>query len=154
MNTQQLQEGWQFSTYRLVHAGSVSSQESTIGASVKSDLSNDSLVYNTGCIVCAHSCNIDQFSCTSFAVMSWCNDPGLTLLCWLVCCRVGLDVFEDEPKMKPGLAECDNAVIVPHIASASLWTRAGMVRTCMHGVTASICSSEPCRPLPHLQTTP
>ena len=29
--------------------------------------------------------------------------------------------------MKPGLAECDNAVIVPHIASASVWTRAGMV---------------------------
>jgi len=42
-------------------------------------------------------------------------------------CRVGLDVFEDEPNMKPGLAECDNCVIVPHIASASFWTRAGMV---------------------------
>merc|ERR1712176_1712575 len=31
--------------------------------------------------------------------------------------RCGLDVFEDEPDMKPGLAECKNAVIVPHIAS-------------------------------------
>ncbi len=41
--------------------------------------------------------------------------------------RCGLDVFEDEPAMKPGLADCPNAVIVPHIASASLWTRAGMV---------------------------
>ena len=40
---------------------------------------------------------------------------------------MGLDVFEDEPAMKPGLAECENAVIVPHIASASLWTRSGMV---------------------------
>ncbi len=40
--------------------------------------------------------------------------------------RCGLDVFEDEPLMKPGLSECKNAVIVPHIASASLWTRAGM----------------------------
>jgi glycerate dehydrogenase len=38
----------------------------------------------------------------------------------------GLDVFEDEPAMKPGLEECSNAVIVPHIASASLWTRGGM----------------------------
>ena len=38
-----------------------------------------------------------------------------------------MDVFEDEPNMKAGLAECDNAVIVPHIASASFWTRAGMV---------------------------
>jgi glyoxylate reductase len=34
-----------------------------------------------------------------------------------------LDVFEDEPLMAPGLAECDNAVLVPHIASASLDTR-------------------------------
>ncbi|XP_048431507.1 probable aldehyde dehydrogenase [Pyrus x bretschneideri] len=33
--------------------------------------------------------------------------------------RVGLDVFEDEPYMKPGLAELKNVVVVPHIASAS-----------------------------------
>jgi len=38
----------------------------------------------------------------------------------------GLDVFEEEPAMAPGLAECNNAVIVPHIASASLYTRGGM----------------------------
>ena len=40
--------------------------------------------------------------------------------------RVGLDVFEDEPKMKPGLSDLDNVVIVPHIASATVWTREGM----------------------------
>ena len=40
--------------------------------------------------------------------------------------RVGLDVFEDEPDLKPGLVELDNAVIVPHIASATRWTREGM----------------------------
>lgn len=40
--------------------------------------------------------------------------------------RVGLDVFEDEPAMKPGLADLDNVVIVPHIASATSWTREGM----------------------------
>jgi len=40
--------------------------------------------------------------------------------------RVGLDVFEDEPGMKPGLRELDNVVIVPHIASATIWTREGM----------------------------
>ena len=37
--------------------------------------------------------------------------------------RCGLDVFEDEPLMKDGLKECANAVIVPHIASATTWTR-------------------------------
>ena len=38
----------------------------------------------------------------------------------------GLDVFEDEPAMKEGLADLDNVVIVPHIASATNWTREGM----------------------------
>ena len=40
--------------------------------------------------------------------------------------RAGLDVFEDEPEMKPGLVDLDNVVIVPHIASATRWTREGM----------------------------
>jgi hydroxypyruvate reductase 1 len=40
--------------------------------------------------------------------------------------RAGLDVFEDEPAMKPGLSELPNVVIVPHIASATSWTREGM----------------------------
>ena len=40
--------------------------------------------------------------------------------------RVGLDVFENEPALAAGLAELPNAVIVPHIASATVWTRGGM----------------------------
>lgn len=40
--------------------------------------------------------------------------------------RAGLDVFEHEPEMSPGLAELANVVIVPHIASATRWTREGM----------------------------
>lgn len=40
--------------------------------------------------------------------------------------RVGLDVFEEEPAMKPGLSDLANVVIVPHIASATKWTREGM----------------------------
>lgn len=34
-----------------------------------------------------------------------------------------LDVYEDEPAMAPGLAECEHVVLVPHIASASTDTR-------------------------------
>ncbi len=40
--------------------------------------------------------------------------------------KAGLDVFEDEPEMKPGLVDLENVVIVPHIASATSWTRQGM----------------------------
>lgn len=39
--------------------------------------------------------------------------------------KAALDVFEREPEMAPGLEKCQNAVIVPHIASASEYTRAG-----------------------------
>jgi hydroxypyruvate reductase 1 len=40
--------------------------------------------------------------------------------------RAGLDVFEDEPELNSGLVDLDNVVIVPHIASATSWTRQGM----------------------------
>jgi glyoxylate reductase len=38
----------------------------------------------------------------------------------------GLDVYEHEPQMAPGLAELDNVVVLPHIASASVDTRGMM----------------------------
>ena len=37
----------------------------------------------------------------------------------------GLDVFEDEPRLAPGLAELDNVVVLPHIGSATTATRGG-----------------------------
>jgi glyoxylate reductase len=38
----------------------------------------------------------------------------------------GLDVFEHEPKIHPGLLKMDNVVLLPHIGSASLETRTKM----------------------------
>jgi glyoxylate reductase len=37
-----------------------------------------------------------------------------------------LDVYYDEPLMAPGLAECENTVLTPHTASASIETRTKM----------------------------
>ena len=50
--------------------------------------------------------------------------------------KAGLDVFEDEPAMKPGLNELDNVTIVPHIASATTWTRQGMATLAAANVAA------------------
>ena len=38
----------------------------------------------------------------------------------------GLDVYENEPVLAPGLKELDNVVLLPHIASASEDTRSQM----------------------------
>lgn len=46
----------------------------------------------------------------------------------------GLDVFEDEPALAPGLAELDNVVIVPHIASATSETRFKMGEIAVNNV--------------------
>ncbi len=56
--------------------------------------------------------------------------------------RAGLDVFEDEPAMKPGLNRLDNVVIVPHIGSATTWTREGMATLAASNV-AGILSGYP-----------
>lgn len=38
----------------------------------------------------------------------------------------GLDVYENEPRMAEGLAQCPNAVLCPHTASATVSSRNGM----------------------------
>ncbi len=38
----------------------------------------------------------------------------------------GLDVYEHEPEMAPGLADCPTAVLLPHLGSATFKTRAAM----------------------------
>ncbi len=40
--------------------------------------------------------------------------------------KAALDVYEDEPEMKQGLSSLSNVVLVPHIASATRWTRQAM----------------------------
>lgn len=49
-----------------------------------------------------------------------------------------LDVYENEPLMAPGLAECENAVLVPHIASASQGTRDKMASMAANNTIAHL----------------
>jgi len=47
-----------------------------------------------------------------------------------------LDVFEHEPALAPGLMECENAVLTPHIASATETTRGEMARLAAENLIA------------------
>ena len=42
----------------------------------------------------------------------------------------GLDVYEAEPRLAPGLAELPNTVLLPHLGSATVSVRAEMARLC------------------------
>jgi glyoxylate reductase len=55
----------------------------------------------------------------------------------------GLDVFEEEPQLAPGLAELDNVVIAPHIASATKETRGAMARIAAENVIAALEGRKP-----------
>lgn len=50
----------------------------------------------------------------------------------------GLDVFENEPEIAPGLAELDNVVIIPHLGSASLETRTKMATMAAANILAGL----------------
>jgi glyoxylate reductase len=59
----------------------------------------------------------------------------------------GLDVYEDEPRLAPGLAELDNVVLLPHIGSATTATRAAMVELACANITAVLRGDPPPTPL-------
>jgi glyoxylate reductase len=49
---------------------------------------------------------------------------------------VGLDVFEDEPRVHPSLLGRDDVVLLPHIGSANTWTRHKMAELATESVLA------------------
>jgi glyoxylate reductase len=55
----------------------------------------------------------------------------------------GLDVYEREPVMAPGLADCPNTVLLPHLGSATHATRAAMSRMAAENVVAALQGRRP-----------
>jgi glyoxylate reductase len=55
----------------------------------------------------------------------------------------GLDVYEREPAMAPGLTELDNVVVLPHIGSASIATRSKMAEIAARNVIAYFAGEQP-----------
>jgi glyoxylate reductase len=59
----------------------------------------------------------------------------------------GLDVFEHEPEVHPGLLELENAVLVPHLGSATVETRAAMAELAARNAIAIAAGEDPPTPV-------
>ena len=59
----------------------------------------------------------------------------------------GLDVFEEEPKVHPGLLELENVVLAPHIGSASVETRDKMAAMAAEDLRAVLRGERPKNPV-------
>ncbi len=59
----------------------------------------------------------------------------------------GLDVFENEPSVHPGLLELDNAVLLPHVGSATVETRTAMAVLAAQNAIAVLRGEEPPTPI-------
>jgi glyoxylate reductase len=55
----------------------------------------------------------------------------------------GLDVFENEPALNPGLLELDNIVLTPHIASSTRATRMAMAGLAIENLRAALGGRRP-----------
>jgi len=55
----------------------------------------------------------------------------------------GLDVYENEPAMAPGLAELDNVVVLPHIGSATHSSRTAMATLAARNLIAMLKGQKP-----------
>src|SRR5690554_4198185 len=55
----------------------------------------------------------------------------------------GLDVYEREPQLAPGLTECPNVVLAPHLGSATLETRTAMGNLAVDNVLAALAGEVP-----------
>jgi len=55
----------------------------------------------------------------------------------------GLDVYENEPELVPGLADQENAILLPHVGSATIDTRTRMAELAVDNLLAGLAGRRP-----------
>jgi glyoxylate reductase len=60
----------------------------------------------------------------------------------------GLDVFEHEPAVHPGLLTCENAALIPHLGSATVETRTAMAVLAARNAIAVLQGAPAVTPIP------
>jgi glyoxylate reductase len=58
-----------------------------------------------------------------------------------------LDVYEEEPKVHPGLLALENVMLIPHLASATTETRTAMADLAASNVLAVLAGRPPLTPV-------
>jgi len=61
--------------------------------------------------------------------------------------RVGLDVFENEPKINPELLRYSNVLVLPHLGSATYEARNGMAELAAKNVINVLKGKQPLSPV-------
>ncbi len=59
----------------------------------------------------------------------------------------GLDVYEHEPQLEPGLDQFDNVVLIPHLGSATVETRSAMATLAARNTVAVLSGQPPLTPI-------
>jgi lactate dehydrogenase-like 2-hydroxyacid dehydrogenase len=63
----------------------------------------------------------------------------------------GLDVFEDEPRVRQALIDLPNASLLPHVGSASIYTRNAMADLVVDNLVSWFSRGEPVTPVPETE---
>ncbi|WP_414524784.1 2-hydroxyacid dehydrogenase [Pseudochelatococcus sp. G4_1912] len=85
--------------------------------------------------------NIGRGSIVDEAALATALQKGIIL-------SAGLDVFEDEPRVPQALIDVENTVLLPHVGSASVFTRDAMGQLMVDNLTAWFAGRGPLTPVP------
>jgi glyoxylate reductase len=88
----------------------------------------------------AYLINTSRGSVVDEEALAWALDQHLIA-------GAALDVYEFEPKVHPGVLRAENAILIPHLGSATTETRTAMADLAVANVVAVLSGEPPLTPV-------